>query len=154
MPWLDVCSDEKNMIIFSRVRGLVVLQFCFITRIIPILGDKKVSSGSISVIWSVLDAKSFYKDCWSCQWNRSPKWDTRICTMLSVQKPDLSVQKYCFGSCPPLNCLEYQHYLQWYILLLAEKLIPIFSCYSYSSHRKMLVINKEKLSFQASILYS
>lgn len=55
---------------FSAVRGLVVLQFCFISRIIPILRDEQVSSGFISVF---SDLRSFCKGCWSGQWDSFPK---------------------------------------------------------------------------------
>jgi len=74
VPWLDVYSKEKNIIMsFSGVRRLVILQFCFVARIIPILGEKQLSSGSIPVIRSVPDTRSFCKNCWSAQWDSSPK---------------------------------------------------------------------------------
>lgn len=39
--------------IFSGVRVLVILQLCFVAKILSLPGDKQVSSVFISVIWNI-----------------------------------------------------------------------------------------------------
>lgn len=75
-------------------------------RIIPILGEKQVSSGSISVIRSVPDTGSFFNDFLSGQWDISPKWDNRIWTMLSVQNMKFQYRNTVLVAVHPLTALN------------------------------------------------